>query len=537
MAILSQTLSSSTAAAIRIMYMIPALFIMLLLTVFFFIAYELFAIFVPKTTHNHNRNHSSPGSIAALLKPTSGCRSKLGELLQSRALANERLRCTFQLTNTFVSADPTIHSTFVRQMNALISKRRGGGHSTSDHQEWLDFLQVARGAVASQLNSPQSSTAASKSCASCGDSGRSCGEAFNSPFAEFIQLLTLKVIIAGLLDPDRDMDSIDGEDLRVSAKLITELWGKSKTPPPPSTTSSLDEAYFPSDLKVLKYHLRRLLPNEESYPNPIDFVIPTWETLWRLVATSLAHVHENEEYRQVFESLLEEPSYRQYRGLGLGDDSRTTESDAYPLIPESPMCAEWIINETLRLHPPSRHISRGFLGESDEANRTPFLRVLTAFAAKVIPRSIVQWVRHTNVSERSSASASSHLRLTVTEVADIESVHLSTQIWGADARMFNPRRWAVRAEGKVALTTTNDESGKTEPPVFFTFGHGRLACIGEKWAPMAAATIIAAVLEGIKVDGLEIVGTSHIGGRTGWDGWMIHPRGQPSPEILKDARI
>ncbi|KAE9405878.1 hypothetical protein BT96DRAFT_915833 [Gymnopus androsaceus JB14] len=266
------------------------------------------------------------------------------------------------------------------------------------------------------------------------------------------------------------MDTLNAEDLRSSATLIMKLWTSSKT------ASSGNEA----ELSKLNYHLRNLLPDAEKYPNPINFVIPTWETLWRLVATCLARVYDNAEYCHVFEEFLQDPTSRRFHDHSDSTISNVGYSDG--------LCADFIINETLRLHPPSRHISRSFPIETPSISiPVPKLTFVGGW-----PVLTLDWRHRTQIQ---------------TEVADIEAAHLSTDIWGMNALTFEPRRWALHAD--------------KDAPTLFVFGHGPLMCVGKKWAPMAAAIIVGAILECIKADGLEIVGGRSIGGREGWDDWMI----------------
>ncbi|KAJ3807602.1 hypothetical protein F5876DRAFT_47740 [Lentinula aff. lateritia] len=397
------------------------------------------------------RNHTTPEEIINLLGHSESPSASVSELLKARSLANQRLRYTFNLTNTFVKAETDIHNTFVAQMKDLIRAQRR-------HGQWVEFLHIARQAFTCELNSYVPTE-----------------EGFSAAFTDFIQILTLRIIVVALLDPDRGMESIDAEDLRVSAMLITKLWGISKSRKISSAVPLMsDPCTSPDidDLTTLNYHLRRLLPDTEKYPNPINFVIPTWETLWRVVATCLAHVHENVEFRRMFEELLEDPTSERFKTPSL----------------DSKLCADWIVSETLRLHPPSRHISRSFVVE-----QPPFLQ----FVRSLLPRSVTH-----------------HLRLTPlirSEIADVEGVHLSVGIWGADVLEFNPRRWARY-------------TSSSEAPTLFAFGYGPLICIGKIWAPMAAALIVGAVLEGIEREELEIVGTGIIGGRAGWIGWQVQSR-------------
>lgn len=428
--------------AISFISLLVAAFLVLIVL----IALTLF-IFQP---NDSSREHVSPDAIRKLLNPDD---SSTFELLQPRALANQRLLEAFKLTNTFASPEITVHDAFVRQIKGFLREQRN----------WTSFLHVSRQAVASELDGDGSSTSA---------------------FANFIQLVTLRAVIVGLLDTNRDMDTLDPKDLSASATLIMKLWATSKTV---SSSSSSATVHQPDDLSILNSHLRTLLPDEEKYPNPIDFVIPTWETLWRLVATCLARVYDQAEYRHVFEDLLEDPTTRRFHN-DLSSDG---------------LCAAYIMNETLRLHPPSRRISRSFPVETSSISISiPITIPKFTFLARWWPTFMLS----PNWGFRWDPNSST-TRIQ-TQVANIEKVHLSTDIWGLNALGFEPRRWTEKAPA------TN----------FFAFGHGPLMCIGNKWAPMAAAMIVAAVLEGIEAEGLEIVGAESIGGRTGWGGWRIQKK-------------
>ncbi|KAJ3991512.1 hypothetical protein F5050DRAFT_1581301 [Lentinula boryana] len=394
--------------------------------------------------HTSTQRHDTPKGIMNLLGPSTPVRG----LLKSRSLANQRLLHTFNITNTFVQADMQTHNIFVGRMKDLL-------RAQSRHGQWGEFLRIARQAVASELNR------------------HTIGKGSSTAFSALVQIVTLKAIVVSLLDPDRDMESIDAQDLCASATLITELWAMSKKQTSGSSAaSSPSGSCTPPDvdgLATLSTHLRRLLPDTEKYPNPIDFVVPTWETLWRLVATSLAHVYDNEDYRHNFQELLGDPTPRRFR---------TTSFD-------SNLCTEWIINETLRLHPPSRHISRSFLVIAH-----PGLQILVS----LLPKSLRDYLRLDSIIR--------------SEIADIESIHLSTDIWGPDALEFNPRRWEKYI-------------GAADAPTLFAFGYGPLMCVGKNWAPMAAALIAGAILEGIDAEGIEIFGTAVIGGRAGWAEWKF----------------
>lgn len=140
-------------------------------------------------------------------------------------------------------------------------------------------------------------------------------------------------------------------------------------------------------------------------------------------------------------------------------------------------------DEALRLHPPSRRISRSFPVETHSIS-IPISIPRFPFLARWWPTLALssnwgfrfwQWLSSTRIQ---------------TQVANVERVYLSTDIWGSNALVFELRRW-------------------TPTTSFFAFP---LMCIGNKWAPLAAAMLVAAVLEGIDVEGLEITSTEGIGG-------------------------
>jgi len=115
--------------------------------------------------------------------------------------------------------------------------------------------------------------------------------------------VTLRAIIGGLLDPTADISLLDSNDICVVAELITDIWLLSKKPDP-----------IPAHLlQTLQDRLRRLVPDHDLYPNPLDFVIPTWETFWRVVAVILAHVENDAEASRAFLDFFENPSSEQFR--------------------------------------------------------------------------------------------------------------------------------------------------------------------------------------------------------------------------------
>ncbi|KAJ7184553.1 hypothetical protein C8R46DRAFT_1299667 [Mycena filopes] len=331
-------------------------------------------------------------------------------LLRSRASPNTRLHHAFHLSNTFVSPDPNVHAAFFRQSRALLQAAK---------RDWNRFNNVAMEAVEPTL--PDIAT----------------------PFHVFVRSVTLRVVIVGLLDPSVDIDSLASSDVELVGELITDLWLLSKRP-----------EHIPEHLlEMLNNHLRPLLPDVEKYPNPLDFVIPTFETLWRLVAVTIAHVHTDAAACGAFRDFNENPTCEQFHASRLGGTSPSAE--AY-------------ICESLRHSPPVRHITR----------HTFKPRWLLTSITPPFPLLI----------------------------ADIESAQ-RTAFWDSDSPpdVYDATRFLHEPRSNDLLA----------------FGCGPLKCAAAGWAPMAAATIVGAVLN--RVDGVAhyIVRGPRIGGREGWDRWEV----------------
>ncbi|KAJ7765739.1 hypothetical protein B0H16DRAFT_1524189 [Mycena metata] len=360
--------------------------------------------------------HNTPAAVRTVLDPPT---TSMNTLLRSRASPNTRLHRTFHLSNTFVNPDPAVHAAFLRQSRALLQTAK---------RDWNRFNNVALQAVELSLPNPV------------------------IPFHVFVRAATLRTVIVGLLDPRIDITSLASSDLDVVGQLITDLWLLSKNP-----------EHIPEHLlEMLNHRLRRLVPDDEKYPNPLDFVIPTFETLWRLVAVTLAHVHRDAAACGAFRDFNENPSCEQFQASRLGGTSPSVEN---------------YISETLRFDPPVRHITRHVDKQS----------LLTAN----LPRFLAAWFPPR----------------TELLVADIETAQ-RTPFWESDkssADVYDAARFLREPTASHLLA----------------FGCGPLKCAAINWAPRAAAVIVGATLNRVDGVGHYIVRGPRIGGREGWDRWEV----------------
>ncbi|KAJ6620551.1 hypothetical protein B0H10DRAFT_2020802 [Mycena sp. CBHHK59/15] len=248
------------------------------------------------------------------------------------------------------------------------------------------------------------------------------------------------------------MASLASSDIGIATDLITDIWILSKKP----------DQIQPHLLEMLNSSLRRILPDQDKYPNPIDFVIPTWETLWRVVAVTLAHVHTDTQACRAFQDLFDNPDKAQFRAPRLGG--------LFPSVEDH-------INESLRLYPPVKHISRHVFRQS----------LLGSF----LPASLAAYI-----PQRFDMA-----------VADIESAQRSP-LWvpAPDPEIYDPARFLRQP---------------SQARDILAFGYGPLRCVAVHWAPMAAATIVAVILNQVDGRDLYIVRGDRIGGRVGWDGWSV----------------
>ncbi|KAF8061761.1 hypothetical protein FPV67DRAFT_1422396 [Lyophyllum atratum] len=369
------------------------------------------------------RIHQTISSIHHVFSPPN---ASAHDLLVARAAPNARLIRAFSLTNTFVSPSPTIHTAFVGRAALLLK--------AASERGWPHFQQVAIDAVAASLV----------------DFDR-------LKFDVFVQEVTMRVALVGLLGVDVTVDELDACDISIVATNITLLWSLSKKPEP-----------IPLHLlPQLNHHLRRLIPDEVAYPNPLDYLIPVWETLWRVVATTVAYAHRNVYVSNVLAELHDLPTVAQFRAY---DDLKPS--------------AEWCVTEVMRLHPPSKHITR--------ASPNPPIASVLPWPMQFLADKVLEPLAH-------------H------ECADIGTVLRSEDIWGEDADAFNPLRYQP-----------NRITREQERIKWLAFGHGRYKCVAAAWAPMAAGIISSAIVDRLNGDsGRHLVAGNCIGTREGWKGWEV----------------
>ena len=360
---------------------------------------------------------SKISDIVAILDPPG---SSISDLLLARARPNVRLLHSFGLQNTFVSADSMVRKQFVTRAKDVLHQHT---------RNFAAFPDVVRGDVAVSalhlwLPSRHSSL----------------------PFATFIQVVTLRVVVGSLLGGSIPEDNHD-ETVFV-AEAINNLWTLSKKSRNAPTTL----------LESLNTHLRQWMPRQ--YERPLDFVIPAYETMWRVVAVAVARAIHDHGACAAFSAYLESPNQDQFVRF----------EEAQPSVAA-------FISEVLRLHPPSRRLAR------------------TAHSR----RGVFQFLPW--------ASSATH-------VVDIEALHKDTAIWGSDAGVFDPMRFH-----KSRLTYCQKNAF-----IPFSYGPLRCVAFKEapRFAAIVAAAVLEIV--SAPNARYRLVCGEIIGRREGWEGWSIEVR-------------
>lgn len=272
--------------------------------------------------------------------------------LEARAGPNQRLVEAFGIDNSFTTTDDSRCKEFrTKAEEALVSRTR----------DWAAWSSMAEVIVRNELEAVE-------------ELGRT-----EIRLVTLVQTLTLKIALHVLFKSEPDL--VQNAAYESIAEDINEIWMSSKK------RRNLDW----SDSTDLHQLLEDILPPPTSslvpQRNPLNLILPAYETLWRVVLRCFVEVvyrdptsREAAGWREVLKDFLHDPTREQ-----LDDASKLGVS------------AAWIAKESLRLYPPTRRVYRHYKLGSQE-------RVITA-------------------------------------AADVETAQRDPAVWGSDAARFVPTRW------------------------------------------------------------------------------------------------
>lgn len=267
----------------------------------------------------------------------------------SRAIPNQRLVRAFRINNGFTTIDPTYAREFRGKAIQRLRDVTQGGWSRIR----IEVHRFARTYFKKYRS---------------GNKGR---------LDTIVQMVTLKVVLSVFFEVDEDLMT-DEAMLRI-AQTINSLWIQSK-----SSAGSQS-----GDFRTLEHFLKLLgLDWTNDKDNPLNMLLPVYETLWRVVARCLIEVvfrpSADPEWFILLEAFRANPTIKNFSRPQPGQDR---------------VSVKFLVNEALRLYPPTRRIYRQ-----------------VHLASKEEPELVA---------------------------ADIEECHRLPQIWGEDSHLYRPARWTL----------------------------------------------------------------------------------------------
>jgi hypothetical protein len=264
---------------------------------------------------------------------------------RSRAIENGSLRVAFGIDNAFTTSDSDNVKQHVGEAANLL---------ILDQAQWDATFCMARQTIQRWLEH------------------RPPKIRFN--LTSLVRIVSLRVMIGVFFDIGKDVKECE---LLGLAECINRTWIDSKDE---TTLVAFENNH------ELRHYLSAVFPGQSisEQQNPLNWILPGFETLWRVVLRALIETRfksgqRHPEWQQIMVAFAERPTMEQFRGISAADG----------------IYAEDIVNEAIRLYPPTRRVHRQFQIDG---------------------------------SSRSVA-------------ADIEACHRRVDIWGPDALQFNPARW------------------------------------------------------------------------------------------------
>ena len=231
---------------------------------------------------------------------------------------------------------------------------------------------------------------------------------------------------------------MDNESILTITNSINTLWIQSKDTKVPSE----------ADKRTLKEALAKLFPamnlleteRSDNRENPLNLIIPAYETLWRVVLSGFLHV--------TFVSEAS-PTWRSTLAQFLANPTKAARKELFGDSEEVAVSVDHIVKEALRLYPSVKRVYRKF-------------------------------------QMGSKVSKASDRRLEDV-AADVEACQRNKALWGADADRFRPSRW-------------NKASNEAQDS-YMAFGASPFVCPAKTdFAPMLIGILVAAFTNHISSD-------------------------------------
>ena len=273
--------------------------------------------------------------------------------VESRAGPNQRLVKAFNIHNAFTTKDDEDRRSFTAEARTKLSAVKEA-----------DWKRIAGHADAILQHSLRE-----KQC--CLDS--------------LVRSISLKITLHTMFELDPIIMN-DGPIEEITSS-INDLWVESKKPGEPSASMK----------NKLRQALAGFFPDVEfsGKRNPLNFILPAYETLWRVVLSGFIEV------------VFRDGALPDWKSELLRFLAEPTKAKLKSASNDTSVSAESIINEALRLYPSTKSVYREFRMENKKT--------------------------------------------TDVVIADIENCHRILSIWGDNANTFDPSRWKnLEAQTKEA---------------------------------------------------------------------------------------
>lgn len=336
--------------------------------------------------------------------------------LESRASPNQRLVEAFGINNAFTTTDGKYARAF---KTAAIAKIK------MDDNDWKRIAAFAEHFILESVANPKPGY-------------------LDTSLDSLVQSIALRLALHVLfhLDPLE----LDKDVIKTLAEAINDCWVKSKCSAPEAARNLRNSKATLDD--ALSKLFPDFGPDSSSQDNPLNYILPAYETLWRIVLFCYIEVSfrqhrkaETAEWRKVLGEFVQDPTQAAF------EKSVTTETG--PSVSVS-----HIVNEGLRLYPPTRRIHRFYH--------------LNGLLCK--PEILA---------------------------ADIEKMQRDPGIW-KDPLTFKPSRWF--------------DIGEEARSAFMPFGNKPFVCPAQKeFGPRMIGILVAALAAHIDAEGLVLWYHGHCG--------------------------
>lgn len=270
--------------------------------------------------------------ILRLKNPYTDVACSVQAQLEARTLPNARLQAVFGVNNAFTTQDIKTANTFkhtarkkLRSAVKINKQVRENGTLLMEDMDarWEDMVASIRIFVQEEVVG--------------------ANEIIN--LAELVQFITLKISLMYLFNPG-EVALNDREAIKYVAKTINILWIQSKN----TNMTGINESSW-ADEQRLHHHLHNITGLNPKNPttNPMNFILPAYETMWRAVLRGLLEIYfrpatTSLHWQQILHKFMDNPQRDVFR-----NNDSTTEASALD-----------IVKEILRLYPPTRRVNRRF---------------------------------------------------------------------------------------------------------------------------------------------------------------------------------